>query len=80
MICFSSYTYTIATLMADELDSLTGDRPHIIYNQLHRSKLDANREVNEATLNVQVRPTMYLRACDCQALLDATGDSTSGDN
>ncbi|KAI0225665.1 hypothetical protein LSAT2_023574 [Lamellibrachia satsuma] len=48
-----SYTSSIATTIANELESLTGDRPHTIYCRLHRRKMDANREVNEATLNVQ---------------------------
>ncbi|KAI0239388.1 hypothetical protein LSAT2_009897, partial [Lamellibrachia satsuma] len=48
-----SYTSSITTAIANELESLTGDRPHTIYCRLHRRKMDANREVNEATLNVQ---------------------------
>ena len=28
----------------------TGETPHLIINQLHRSKLDPNRERGEATL------------------------------
>ena len=30
--------------------------------------------------NLGLRTSRYSRACDCQALLDATRDSTSGDN
>ena len=39
--------------------------------------------IDECQLNMDnlgLRTSMVFAACDCQALLDATGDSTSGDN
>ena len=44
-----SYTQEITRATADELYRLTGCYPHVIINLLHRKKLDANREIVEAT-------------------------------
>ena len=49
------YTYDLTKQVADEIESLFGKRPYVIYMELHRSKLDVNREVNEATCHVPVR-------------------------
>lgn len=38
---------------------VTGFRPHLVYNLLSRRKLDANREINEATFNVADANTAY---------------------
>jgi len=55
--CYASrysdvYTAAIAQDIADGIKAITGTRPHVVYNNLHRRKMDANREVNESTLNV----------------------------
>jgi len=40
-------TDTLALLVADSLEALTGERPHLIRVHLHRRKLDANRDLEE---------------------------------
>lgn len=42
-------TEELARRVAAEFFARTGRRPHLVINRLHRSKLDANREVVEAT-------------------------------
>lgn len=46
------YTVEISILVADELKLLTGKRPHIVINQLHRTKMDGNAHREKATFNV----------------------------
>lgn len=41
-------TDTLALLVADSLEALTGARPHLVRLHLHRTKLDANRALDEA--------------------------------
>lgn len=41
-------TQELTRLVAAEVEKLGGHRPHLILCHLHRSKLDPNREVNEA--------------------------------
>jgi hypothetical protein len=43
-------TDTLAILVADSLEALTGARPHLVRLHLHRRKLDANRALDEAAL------------------------------
>lgn len=44
-----AWTKGIALELAKNLKRLTGHQPHVIINELHRSKMDANRELGEAT-------------------------------
>lgn len=53
------YTKEIAARLADELKILTGKRPHLIMNDLHRIKMDGDAEVNEATFGVSEAVTAY---------------------
>ncbi len=41
-------TDSLALFMADALEALTGERPHLVRVHLHRRKLDANRDLPEA--------------------------------
>ncbi|CAH1797030.1 unnamed protein product [Owenia fusiformis] len=56
------YTMEITTGLADELETLySGVRPHVILSHIHRSKLDPNREEDEATFgNAEI--TSYYNA------------------
>lgn len=44
-----SFTQELSREILDEILQMTGCYPHVIINRLHRIKLDANREVVEAT-------------------------------
>ena len=44
------YTKELTQLVANYLKSFTSKRPYVVINNLHRKKLDANREIGEATL------------------------------
>lgn len=43
-----AFTADLAWLLSAELEDATGLRPHMVVNNLHRSRLDANREIVEA--------------------------------
>ena len=45
------FTLELSLLLADELMQMSGKRPHVVINHLHRRKMDANRNKEEATLN-----------------------------
>ena len=45
-----AFTRELSLEIADALFQLTGCHPHLVINNLHRSKLDANRNLWEATL------------------------------
>ena len=56
----SSYTQEISSEVYDAIHARTGCYPHVIINNLHRKKLDANREIVEATGgNPQTEPAWY---------------------
>lgn len=42
------HTRELTLKIADEIEDLTGDRPHVIISHLRRKKLDPNREIEEA--------------------------------
>jgi hypothetical protein len=53
-----AHTTELARLVADSFATRTGHRPHLVLNLLHRSKLDANRDMLEATAgNHVLEPT-----------------------
>lgn len=43
-----AYTQELARIFADSLKAITGKPPHLIVCRLHRTKLDANRDLDEA--------------------------------
>jgi len=45
-------TKELTLLMRDELFAIYGEYPHVVINELHRIKLDANRLMDEATFGV----------------------------
>lgn len=46
------YTVELSLMVADELERLTGKRPHIVICQLYRAKMDANCAMEKATFNI----------------------------
>ena len=55
-----SPTLELARLVTDSFATRTGHRPHLVLNLLHRSKLDANRDMLEATArNQMLEPTWH---------------------
>jgi len=48
VVAHDSHTLELARLIADAYFQLTGKRPHVVINLLHRKKLDANRDLIEA--------------------------------
>ena len=54
-----SYTREIAEALWGGVYALTGRRPHLIINELHRSRLDANRELSLATFGVPAAVQAY---------------------
>jgi hypothetical protein len=68
-------TMDVARRVAEALEVLTGKRPYLVLCHLHRSKLDANREVNEAA---QGNPFADWAWAEYHAFIDtATAHSTS---
>ena len=49
----------LAVELADELEKLMNKRPHVIATHLHRTKLDPNREVNQATFGDKLATEAY---------------------
>ena len=55
-----SHTTELARLVADSFATRTGHRPHLVLNLLERSRLDANRDMFEATAgNHVLEPTWH---------------------
>ena len=46
------YTKELTLAIRDEIYNLYGEYPHVIINELHRSKLDANRKIGQAALGI----------------------------
>lgn len=44
-------TVTLTRYVSDAVYNMTGKRPHVIINTLHRTKLDANRLKNRAAFD-----------------------------
>jgi hypothetical protein len=53
------YTQEISRYIRDSIYARTGKYPHVIFNLLKRTKLDANREINEATCGDPVSAISY---------------------
>ncbi len=48
-----SYTIEIAQLVRAKYEELTGKQPHMIVSNLHRAKMDASKEIEEATFMME---------------------------
>ena len=62
-VCADIYTQEMGLVVAREYCKLTGDRPHVVMCNLHRSKLDANRPLHTAA-EVLLLPHPPVRAQD----------------
>jgi hypothetical protein len=49
-----SFTQELGIQLYEAIKEQTGCYPHLIINKLHRSKMDANRDINEAALGNQL--------------------------
>ena len=49
----------LARRLRSEIYHLTGKAPHLVICHLHRSKLDANREINQATFGNPIAKRAY---------------------
>ena len=47
-----AYTREITVMLADQLTLITNDKPHVVLNNLHRNKIDLNREINLGCFHV----------------------------
>lgn len=45
-----SYTQELSREILDSMIAITGCYPHVIFNRLHRKKLDANRDIGDAAV------------------------------
>lgn len=57
-------TSEFAAALSTHLATLTGGTPHVVENHLHRSKLDANRDVDEAAQGNIDAETAYMEYFD----------------
>ncbi|CAH1800052.1 unnamed protein product [Owenia fusiformis] len=54
-----AHTLELTGTIADAMQNITGQRPHVILNHLHRGKLDANREIEQAAFGVPEAETAW---------------------
>ena len=54
-----SYTKTITTKVAVEIEKLTNRKPYVVILNVHRSKMDANRPKDEATYGEDMASDAY---------------------
>ena len=52
-------TKEIAEKLADLLGQKIGSRPHLVIMEVHRSQIDANREVREACMHCEACEKVY---------------------
>ncbi len=71
-----SFTRELGLLIYDEINRVTGCHPHVIINQLHRSKMDANREIVEAADGNKKAEVAWM---DFQGFIDTASFQVSKD-
>lgn len=62
-----AYTQDLGNELYQAIKDLTGCYPHLIINKLHRSKMDANRDISEAALGNQQAEEAWM---DFQQFID----------
>jgi len=72
------HTVDLAGLLANALNSWTGRRPHVIINHLHRSKLDCNCDIEEATFGVAEAVETWYEFHNCIEAAKATMSHEGG--
>ncbi len=63
-------TLELALAIQEAVEARTGGRPHLVYTRLHRTKLDANRKIEEAA---QGQPAAERAWHEYHAYLEAAG-------